>query len=143
MLGGEVHKMLRIAASRARAVPPAAAPLRARGVSGRWFIVEAAALVDAGGQVAATIRPARASELVPILLERYGLTERETAIVLALARGQATKQIADTLCLSTHTVRDHFKAIFEKVGVNSRGELVATLFSEHLLEPLHADVTMR
>jgi DNA-binding CsgD family transcriptional regulator len=35
------------------------------------------------------------------------------------------------LFLSAHTVRDYIKSIFEKVGVNSRGELVAQLFAEH------------
>jgi DNA-binding NarL/FixJ family response regulator len=35
-------------------------------------------------------------------------------------------------------VRDHVKAIFEKVGVSSRGELVATLFAEHYA-PTHFD----
>jgi DNA-binding NarL/FixJ family response regulator len=28
-------------------------------------------------------------------------------------------------------VRDHVKAIFDKVGVTSRGELVAKLFTDH------------
>jgi hypothetical protein len=37
-------------------------------------------------------------------------------------------------------VRDHIKAVFGKVGVTSRGELVAKLFAEHY-EPTHtADV---
>ena len=35
-------------------------------------------------------------------------------------------------------MRDHVKAIFEKVGVSSRGELVATLFAE-LYAPTHFD----
>jgi hypothetical protein len=41
------------------------------------------------------------------------------------------------LCLSPHTVPDYVKSTFEKVGVSSRGELVARLFAEHYVEPLH------
>ena len=43
----------------------------------------------------------------------------------------ATAEIAARLHLSAHTVRDYVKATFEKVGVSSRGELVAKLFAEH------------
>jgi hypothetical protein len=35
-------------------------------------------------------------------------------------------------------VRDHLKAVFGKVGVGSRGELVAKLFAEHYRPSLHA-----
>jgi DNA-binding NarL/FixJ family response regulator len=37
------------------------------------------------------------------------------------------------LWLSRHTVRDHVKAIFSKVGVTSRPELTAKLFAEQFL----------
>jgi DNA-binding CsgD family transcriptional regulator len=84
------------------------------------------------------IEPARASDLTPILLESYGLTEREVEVVLLLARGLATKDVAAELGISAHTVRDHIKAIFDKAGVNTRGELVARLFSEHLLDGFHS-----
>ncbi len=53
--------------------------------------------------------------------------------MLGLARGHAAKEIADQLYISAHTVRDHTKTIFNKVGINSRGELVDKLFSEQLL----------
>jgi DNA-binding CsgD family transcriptional regulator len=127
--GGAVPNVVRIAAAWARAGRRDQTPLRVRGEAGRWCIVEAATLVRTGGKVAVTIRPALTGELLPILLEGHGLTERETEIVLELARGKVTKEIAARLCISTHTVRDHVKAIFEKVGVNSRGELVATLYA--------------
>jgi hypothetical protein len=39
-------------------------------------------------------------------------------------------------------VRDHVKAIFGKVGVSSRGELVAKLFAEHY-EPMHFGEVVR
>jgi hypothetical protein len=35
-------------------------------------------------------------------------------------------------------VRDYVKVIFDKVGVSSRGELVAKLFAEHYA-PIHLD----
>jgi hypothetical protein len=34
-------------------------------------------------------------------------------------------------------LRDHLKAIFGKVGVGSRGELVAKLFADHYGPALH------
>ena len=34
------------------------------------------------------------------------------------------------------TVQDHLKAIFQKVGVTTRGELVARIFFEHRPPPL-------
>ena len=37
-------------------------------------------------------------------------------------------------------MRDHIKAIFDKAGVNSRGELVGKLFSEHLLESMTENI---
>jgi hypothetical protein len=38
--------------------------------------------------------------------------------------------------VSPHTVRDHIKSVLGKVGVSSRGELVATLYLDHF-EPAH------
>jgi DNA-binding CsgD family transcriptional regulator len=37
-------------------------------------------------------------------------------------------------------VRDYVKTVFEKLGVSSRGELVARLFAEHYADPLHASM---
>jgi DNA-binding CsgD family transcriptional regulator len=45
-----------------------------------------------------------------------------------VARGLSTEAIAARLYLSSWTVQDHLKAIFEKVGVATRGELVARVF---------------
>jgi DNA-binding CsgD family transcriptional regulator len=104
---------------------------RVRGISGQWYRLPAARTEPGDGHVALTIEPARI-DLIPLILEGFGLTEREISIVVYLARGLATRDIASELSLSVHTVRDHIKAIFTKCGVRSRGELVARLFSEHL-----------
>ncbi len=113
---------------------------RVRDTSGRWLRVTAVPMEGGTGRVAVMIEPARAADLTPILLESYGLTEREVEIVTLLARGLSTKEIAAELTLSSHTVRDHIKTIFGKTNVNSRGELVARLFAEHLLDGFHSAV---
>ena len=82
------------------------------------------------------IEPAKASEVAPIITEAYDLSPRERQITQLIARGAGTADIAAGLHLSAHTVRDYVKAIFEKVGVSSRGELVARLFAEHYA-PIH------
>jgi DNA-binding CsgD family transcriptional regulator len=110
--------------------------LRARGVSGSWMKLHAASLGD-DGRVAVMIEPARPTDLVPILLESYGCTARETEVVFLISRGLSTKEIAAEMCISAHTVNDHIKVIFSKVGVSSRGELVARLFSEHVVDAYH------
>ncbi len=128
-------------ATRARASRTAShVASRVRGSSGRWLRITAQPMEGESGKVAVRIEPARASDLTPILLESYGLTDREVEIVLLLARGLATKEIAAELSLSTHTVRDHIKSIFHKTDVGSRGELVANLFARHLLEDFHSAV---
>ena len=84
---------------------------------------------------------ARTGRLLPILLEGYGFTDRELQIMFVLARGLATGQIAGQLYLLPHTVRDHIKAVVDKAGVDSRGELVGQLLSEHLLDSMTGNIT--
>jgi DNA-binding CsgD family transcriptional regulator len=109
--------------------------VRLRTLNGTWLVAHASPLAGSG-QVALVIEPAKASEIAPIVVEAYGLTAREVEVTRLIARGLSTDEIASTLFLSRHTVRDHLKAIFEKVGVSSRGELTSKLFAEHYHAPL-------
>jgi DNA-binding CsgD family transcriptional regulator len=113
---------------------------RVRDGSGRWLRLHVTPMEGDTGNVAMLVENARPDDIVRILLESYGLTDRETDVVLLLARGFSPKEIAAELVISVHTVRDHIKTIYDKADVNSRGELVAKLFSNHVLEPLHATV---
>lgn len=65
------------------------------------------------------------AETVAGIALRSGLTAREQSVFSYLARGYAPAYIASLLAVSTSTVRTHVKHIYEKLGVNSREELLA------------------
>ena len=118
---------------------PREARLRLKDRSGRWLVLHASVLDSASGDghVAIVVEPAKSGDLAPIIIEAYGLTPRERDVVRAIARGSSTPEIAAELFLSAHTVRDYIKSVFDKVGVSSRGELVAKLFADHYTDPFH------
>jgi len=90
--------------------------------------VHAAALRDASGEpkhTAVMLEPADRSQLLPLLVEVHGLSERERQVTQMLLTGLPTDEIATRLSISRHTLRDHCKAIFAKLGVASRPELTA------------------
>ncbi|OGT78651.1 MAG: hypothetical protein A3J35_04705 [Gammaproteobacteria bacterium RIFCSPLOWO2_02_FULL_52_10] len=64
------------------------------------------------------------------LTDKYSLTDRELDVVEIVMAGVDTKTIADELDLSTATVKTHLLHIFEKVGVHTAKELIATLYRE-------------
>ena len=82
------------------------------------------------------LEPARRSELAPLIVELYELTEREREVTQLLLRGMPIDEMARSLWISQHTVRDHTKAIFAKLGVSSRPELTAMLYHDHHLPSL-------
>ncbi|WP_308169871.1 helix-turn-helix transcriptional regulator [Acrocarpospora catenulata] len=116
--------------------------LRCRDRSGRWVVLHASCMDerDPGSPVAIVIKPAQGTEIVPIIVEAYALTAREREVLRALVRGLSTSDIAAELFLSSHTVRDYIKSVFEKAGVSSRGELTAKLFAEHYFDHMHTSV---
>ncbi|HEY6723142.1 MAG TPA: DNA-binding response regulator [Polyangiaceae bacterium] len=73
---------------------------------------------------------ARPPERVPAALnETYGarLSAREREIVQAMAGGKRVKDIADQFAISTHTVRNHLKAVYRKLNVRSQLELLSLI----------------
>ena len=61
---------------------------------------------------------------------RFRLTGRQTVILEHLARGLASKSIAEILECSEKTVAFHISSIFDKTGVDSRATLVARFWTE-------------
>lgn len=100
--------------------------------SGEWIIVHASRMSHRDQRETAIIlEPATPAELAPLLLQAYGLTRREGEIAQLVLRGCATSKISIELRISEYTVQQHLKAVFEKVGVGSRRELVAQIFARH------------
>jgi DNA-binding CsgD family transcriptional regulator len=100
-------------------------------LGGRWLSVRAAPLEGPGNDVVVTLEPAPRAALSRMALAAHGLTAREEDVALLVLQGTGTQGIADALHLSPHTVQDHLKKVFAKVGVSSRRELTAKLVLAH------------
>lgn len=102
---------------------------RVQGRSGRWLSLRAAPLEGPArkADVVVTIEPATGTELSRLALTARGLTAREEDVAMLVLQGASTRTISSALHLSPHTVHDHLKAIFAKLGVNSRREMIARL----------------
>jgi DNA-binding NarL/FixJ family response regulator len=61
------------------------------------------------------------------------LSNRERDILALLADGLVNKQIAARLGISTNTVKTHLELMFDKLGVTTRAEAVATGVKRGLL----------
>ena len=97
-----------------------------RAEDGGWVVIEGAALEGGGkARFAVTMRYGGSGETFDRLCRLYGLTARERQVVAAIFTGLETPSVSARLSISRHTIQDHLKSIFSKVGVHSRRELVA------------------
>jgi DNA-binding NarL/FixJ family response regulator len=94
---------------------------RAAGASGfiskDWSaadVVKAVRMVSLGTEVFAAAPDAGES----------GLSEREREVLDLIAHGATNRETAESLHLSPHTVKDHTRAIYRKLGVRNRAEAV-------------------
>ncbi|MEO9330339.1 helix-turn-helix transcriptional regulator [Gordonia aurantiaca] len=81
--------------------------------------------------VVVTIEAARPSAIAPVIAVAHGISMREREVVDHLVTGMGTSAIADSLGISSHTVRDHVKSILHKFGASTRAELMALLLGTH------------
>lgn len=131
-------KILQGVAAQARATQTtdplqSSARVRVRTRDGTWLLLYASTLSSGDGRSVVVIQHAAPSEVTPLIALAYGLTPREVDVTRLCIHGLPTKEIAARLHLSSYTVQDHLKAIFEKTGVRSRGELVGHVFLEHYI----------
>jgi DNA-binding CsgD family transcriptional regulator/tetratricopeptide (TPR) repeat protein len=57
------------------------------------------------------------------------LTEAELTVAVRVAQGQRSKEVAEQLYLSTHTINTHLRHVFSKLGLRSRVELTRALLA--------------
>lgn len=82
-------------------------------------------------------------ESSPVSLPRPAdtLTRREKTIISYLIQGWRNREIADHLSISEQTVKNHLRAIYDKVGVSDRLELVLYVIYQRIELP-SAEITV-
>ena len=127
-----------LAGERADRVAGAPGPRsRIRTATGRWLTLHATWLTapgeGRGRQIAVLLEASSPAQVWPLVRAAHQLSPRECDVTLLVARGLSTGEIGQALRITEHTVQDYLKAIFDKFGVHSRGQLVAAIFGGHYL----------
>jgi len=117
------------------AMPPPRS--RIRTATGRWLTLHATWLAGTGTcrerQIAVVLEAAPPTQVWPLVAAARQLSPRESEVALLVARGLSTTEIGLALHITENTVQDYLKAVFDKFGVHSRGQLVAEIFGSHYL----------
>ena len=80
---------------------------------------------EPGGQIAVSVRELGIER--EAFARRYGLSPREAEVAELVLRGYANPVIASTLGIAPATTKRHLTRIFDKIGVDSRTQLVSRL----------------
>ena len=104
-----------------RTLMVAIAPLELDRTVSAWNLDQACVLV--------TVRERNFGAAPPqgALSQMYGLSRAESALAVALCRGDTLQEYADAASLSVATVRTQLKAVFQKTDTSRQAELVSLL----------------
>jgi DNA-binding CsgD family transcriptional regulator len=96
---------------------------------GSWISVQASHLRGRGEEVVVLLQPATRQEVSSMVLAAHGLTPAQHRVAALVLQGRSTAEIVTKLQISTHTLQEHLRAVFDTFGVGSRRELVAALMA--------------
>ena len=68
------------------------------------------------------------------LAKSYGLSPRETDVLVLLAWGKSIHAVEETLVLSANTIKTHVRHIYSKLGIHSRAELDMLLYDDSSID---------
>lgn len=60
-----------------------------------------------------------------LLMARFGLTRKESAVALLLAEDLTNEEVAETLSISPHTARHHTQNVLSKLNLNTRRDVLS------------------
>lgn len=66
------------------------------------------------------------------VIERLGLTPRETDVVSELCAGCSVEEAAGRIDITMSTVRTHLRSIYQKCNVQTRAQLAALVLNQVL-----------
>jgi DNA-binding CsgD family transcriptional regulator len=91
---------------------------RVHTAAGGWLTLHASRMRGdpATQPITIVVEPAESHTLVGIALSAHNLSPREQEVARLVLRGVSTTGISDALHISRHTVQDHLKSVFDKVG---------------------------
>ncbi len=103
---------------------PAAARTFVRGHT--WVSLRASRLEAPSepGTIAVSIEQTPAGPRLDLFARSHGLSPREQELLVKLARGADTAEIAERMSISEYTVQDHLKSIFAKTALTGRGAVI-------------------
>ncbi len=111
--------------------PVGSAVARLPSKRGGWISVQASQLRGrAQEQVVVLLQPATTQEVSSMVLAAHGLTPAQHRVAALVLQGCSTAEIVATLHISTHTLQEHLRSVFDRFGVGSRRELVAALMAQ-------------
>jgi DNA-binding CsgD family transcriptional regulator len=79
------------------------------------------------GEILFRISDASPKDEWAAIRSRFNLTLRETEVLLWIAKGKSTPDIASILALSPRTIEKHLELIFGKLGVANRTAATALI----------------
>jgi DNA-binding CsgD family transcriptional regulator len=121
----------RLRANQCNANSPRPPRVRLQTRCGAWIVISATPVTGEGieSRVAVIFEAGRPSVMAPLLAQAHRLTRRETELTKLIVEGCSTAQIAERMHVLPNTVQDHTQAVYLKLGVRSRVELVARIHS--------------